>query len=236
MSQAGGTPRAPGGLIRLAVMASGRGTNLAAILAAVAAGRVAAQPVLVLSDNPAAPALDIARAHGIPTFAVAPRDAGGRAAFFRLVEAQLVDAGVDLVALAGFMRLLPAALVQRFRWRILNIHPSLLPAFPGLDAPRQALEYGVRVSGCTVHFVDEGMDTGPIVLQAAVPVLPDDTVESLTARIQKEEHRIYPEAIQLFAEGRLQVDGRRVRILSVPNAARVPDAAGAPGPGALRQA
>lgn len=208
-----GSRQSPGRRIRLAVMASGRGTNLAAILAAVAEGRVAAEPALVVSDNPAAPALEIARVQGIPTFAMTPRAAGGREAFFRLVEEQLADAGVDLIALAGFMRLLPAALVERFRWRILNIHPSLLPAFPGLDAPRQALEYGVRVSGCTVHFVDEGMDTGPIVLQAAVPVLPDDTVESLTARIQKEEHRIYPEAIQLFAEGRLQVDGRRVRIL-----------------------
>lgn len=203
-------------MIKLAVMASGRGTNLAAILAAVEAGRVDAEPILVLSDNPEAPALDIARDHGVAALGLSPREAGGRAAFFRLVEERLMEAGADLIALAGFMRLLPASLVQRFRWRILNIHPALLPAFPGLDAVRQALDYGVRVTGCTVHFVDEGMDTGPIVLQAAVPVLPGDTVESLAARIQREEHRIYPEAIQLYAEGRLHLDGRRVHILPGP--------------------
>jgi len=117
------------------------------------------------------------------------------------------------VALAGFMRLLDPVVIRAFPWRILNIHPSLLPAFPGLHAQRQALEYGVRVSGCTVHLVDEGMDTGPIVLQAAVPVLPDDTEETLAARILKEEHRLYPEAIRLLATGRLKVEGRRVVIL-----------------------
>ncbi|OUM99667.1 MAG: phosphoribosylglycinamide formyltransferase [Firmicutes bacterium ZCTH02-B6] len=200
-------------MIRLAVLVSGRGSNLEAILKAVAAGRVAAQPVLVMSDNPQAPALQIARDHRVPALGVSPRALGGREAFFRLVEDTLVDARVDLIALAGFMRLLPSRLVDRFRWRILNVHPSLLPAFPGLDAPRQALEYGVRVTGCTVHFVDEGVDTGPIVLQAAVPVLADDTPETLATRIRREEHRIYPEAIRLLAEGRLVVDGRRVRIV-----------------------
>lgn len=199
-------------MIRLAVLVSGRGSNLEAILKVAAAGRLNAQPVLVLSDNPQAPALRLAQAYGVPVLGVSPREVGGREPFFRLVEEKLVEARVDLVALAGFMRLLPPWLVARFRWRILNIHPSLLPAFPGLDAPRQALEYGVRVSGCTVHFVDEGVDSGPIVLQAAVPVLPDDTPETLAARIRQEEHRIYPEAIRLFAEGRLAIDGRRVRI------------------------
>ncbi len=200
-------------MIRLAVLVSGRGSNLQAILAAAAAGRVAADPVLVISDNPQAPALDIARSYGLAVLGVAPKEAGGRAAFFRLVERELAAARVDLVALAGFMRILPAHIVSRFRWRILNIHPSLLPAFPGLDAPRQAIEYGVRVSGCTVHFVDEGVDSGPIVLQAAVPVLPGDTPDTLAARIREEEHRIYPEAIHLFSQGRLRVEGRRVRIL-----------------------
>ncbi|MBO8141642.1 MAG: phosphoribosylglycinamide formyltransferase [Firmicutes bacterium] len=200
-------------MIKLAVLVSGRGTNLAAILEAAREGRLGVRPVLVLSDRPDARALSVAQTYGVRTAARDVAGPGGRRAFFAWAERELVESGAELIALAGFMRLLPAGMVQRFRWRILNIHPSLLPAFPGLDAPRQAVEHGVRISGCTVHFVDEGMDTGPIVLQAAVPVLPDDTPGTLAARIRKEEHRLYPEAIRLFAAGRLRIEGRRVRIL-----------------------
>lgn len=166
---------------------------------------------LVISDRPGAGALARARAAGVPTWVLRPRDFPHRDAFDRaLAEA---CSGAELVCLAGFMRLLGPEFVSRFRNRCLNVHPSLLPAFPGLNAPAQALAHGVKVSGCTVHFVDEGCDTGPIVAQEAVPVLEDDTPERLHRRIQEVEHRLYPKAIRWFLEGRLVVEGRRVRIL-----------------------
>jgi phosphoribosylglycinamide formyltransferase-1 len=197
--------------LRLGVLASGRGTNLQAILDAIEAGRCPARVVVVVSDRAAAPALDRGRRAGIKSVHLDPRLSGGRDAFDRAVAAALTEHAVELVCLAGYLRLLSPALVAAFRGRILNVHPALLPAFPGLHALRQALDYGVKVTGATIHFVDEGVDTGPIVLQAAVPVRDDDTEESLTARIQAEEHRLYPEAIRLYAEGRLELEGRRVR-------------------------
>ncbi|HHW14662.1 MAG TPA: phosphoribosylglycinamide formyltransferase [Firmicutes bacterium] len=198
---------------RLGILVSGRGSNLEAILRAHAAGRLGAVPVLVVSDNPAAPALEKASRFGVPTAVVVRRDCSGAREFEEALVAALRGAGVELVALAGFMRLLGPAFLSAFPGRVLNIHPSLLPSFPGLHAQRQALAYGVRVSGCTVHLVDEEMDHGPILLQAAVPVLPDDTEETLAARILAEEHRLYPEAIRLVAEGRVRVEGRRALIL-----------------------
>ncbi|HHV57612.1 MAG TPA: phosphoribosylglycinamide formyltransferase [Firmicutes bacterium] len=196
----------------LAVLASGRGTNLQAIIEAWQAGRLPVDIVGVVSDNPDAQALERARAHGLRAAVLPAAPYPDRRAYGAALVELLKSWGTDMVALAGFMRLVDPVVVRAFPNRILNIHPALLPAFPGLHAQRQALQYGVRVSGCTVHLVDEGMDTGPIVLQAAVPVLPDDTEETLAARILKEEHRLYPEAIRLLATGRLKVEGRRVYI------------------------
>jgi len=204
------------GRLRVGVLASGRGSNFGAIVQAMEAGRLGAEVVLLVVDRASAGALDIARAHGIPAAVVEPREHPTREAFDKALIALLVERGVGLVCLAGFMRVLGPAFVEHFRGRLLNVHPGLLPAFPGLHAQRQALAHGARISGATVHFVDEGVDSGPIVLQAAVPVADDDTEDSLAARILREEHRIYPEAIALFAAGRLRLEGRRVRILPAP--------------------
>jgi phosphoribosylglycinamide formyltransferase-1 len=196
----------------LGVLASGRGSNLQAILDAIGAGRCPASVAVVVSDRKDAPALDRARRAGIRAVHLDPHVYPDRGAFDDAVAAVLDEHGVELVCLAGYMRVLSPAFVRRYRTRILNVHPALLPAFPGLHAQRQALEHGVRVAGATVHLVDEGVDTGPIVLQEAVPVLDADTEETLSARILVEEHRLYPEAIRLFAEGRLEVTGRQVRV------------------------
>jgi len=200
-------------VIRLAVLASGRGSNLQAIIDAVGRGELPVKLVLVLSDNPRAQALERARTAGIPTVVVRREDYRSRRDFNLEILRWLRRYQVDLVALAGYMRVLSPEVVRAYPNRIMNIHPSLLPAFPGLEAQRQALEYGVKVTGCTVHFVDEGVDTGPIIIQRAVPVREDDTAESLSGRILEQEHQIYPEAIRLFATGRLRVEGRRVRVL-----------------------
>jgi len=199
--------------LRVGVLASGRGSNFRAIVEAAASGRVPATVALLLSDRASAGALETARAHGIPALFLDPKDHPTREAFDKALTGALDQHRVGLVCLAGYMRILTADFVRHFQGRLLNIHPSLLPAFPGLHPQRQALAHGVRVSGATVHFVDEGVDTGPIVLQAAVTVEDGDTEESLSARILGEEHRIYPEAIRLFAEGRLSIEGRRVRRL-----------------------
>ncbi len=216
----GGEPKR--GALRLGVLVSGRGSNLQAILDACRKGQLSARVVLVLSDRPDAPALERARVAEVTAGWVDPRAYPTREAYERELTRLLEQAGVELVCLAGFMRVLGPHFVAHWRHRVLNIHPSLLPAFRGLAAQRQALEYGVKVAGCTVHFVDEGVDSGPIVLQAAVPVEEDDTVESLSDRILQQEHRIYVEAIRLFAEGRLRVEGRRVRILPESRAAQDP--------------
>ncbi len=200
----------------LGILASGRGSNLQAILDAIAAGRCPARVAVVVSDRKDAPALDRARRAGIRAAHLDPHAFPDRVTFDGAVAAVLDEHGVELVCLAGYMRVLSPEVVRRYRARILNVHPALLPAFPGLHAQRQALERGVRVAGATVHVVDEGVDTGPIVLQGAVPVLDGDTEETLSARILVEEHRLYPEAIRLFAEGRVEVTGRRVRVRGEP--------------------
>lgn len=202
--------------LRIGLLASGRGSNFRAIVEAVAAGRVPATVAVLLSDRASAPALEIARANGVEALFVDPKEHPSREAFDKTLVAAFERRRVGLVCLAGYMRILTAAFVRHFEGRLLNIHPSLLPAFPGLHPQRQALAHGVKVSGATVHFVDEGVDTGPIVLQAAVPVSAGDSEETLAARILAEEHRIYPEAIRLFAEGRLSIEGRRVRVLDTP--------------------
>jgi phosphoribosylglycinamide formyltransferase-1 len=198
--------------LRLGVLASGTGTNLQAIIENCRKGTLDAEIVLVVSNNPDAGALQKAQRAGLRTLCIDHRLFKKRGDFDLAVIERLREAEVDLVVLAGFMRLLSDEFLQAFPYRIINIHPALLPAFPGLNAQRQALEYGVRVAGCTVHFLDAGVDTGPIILQATVPVLDDDTEETLARRILAEEHRIYPLAIRLFAEGRLHIRGRRVRI------------------------
>lgn len=199
-------------LLPVGVLASGRGSNFEAIVRASESGQVPARVVVLVSDRPDARALEVARRHGIETVVVERGDHPSREAHDKAVADALDRRQVALVCLAGYMRILSADLVRHFHGRLLNIHPSLLPAFPGLHAQRQAIEHGVRVAGATVHFVDEGLDSGPIVLQAAVPVRSGDTEAALAQRILAEEHRLYPEAIRLFAEGRLRIDGRRVHI------------------------
>lgn len=194
---------------RLGILLSGRGSNFAAIAKNVAAGNLDADIAVVISNVPDARGLEVARERGL-TSVVMPSKGIAREEYDRSVVAQLKSHAVELVCLAGFMRLLSAEFCRAFPMRVLNIHPSLLPAFPGLDAQRQALEHGVKITGCTVHFVDEQLDAGPIIRQAAVPVLDADTVESLAARILVEEHRIYTEAIRLVLSERWRIDGRRV--------------------------
>ena len=196
---------------RIAVLISGRGSNLQSIIDAIRDGRLEATIAVVISNRADAVGLQRARDAGIEAVCLHPRDFGDRDAYDRAIVDLLRDRRVELVCLAGFMRLVSAALLQAFPHGILNIHPSLLPAFPGLDAQRQALDHGVRVTGATVHLVTSELDNGPIILQAAVPVLDDDDVDTLSARILVEEHRIYPEAIRLVLDGGWSVDGRRVR-------------------------
>jgi phosphoribosylglycinamide formyltransferase-1 len=195
---------------RIGVLLSGRGSNLEALAESCAAKRIPnAEIAVVLSNREGAPGIERARARGIPVRAI-PSKGLEREAFDRQVAAALREAGVELVCLAGYMRLLSAYFVAQFPGRILNIHPSLLPSFPGLEAQRQAFEHGAKWSGCTVHFVDENLDAGPIILQAAVPILDDDTVETLSARILAEEHRIYSQAVGIVLDGRYRMEGRRV--------------------------
>jgi phosphoribosylglycinamide formyltransferase-1 len=194
----------------IGVLLSGRGSNFEALADSVAAGRLpGAEISIVISNREGAPGIERARARGIEV-RVIPSKGLQREEYDRQVAATLKEKQVDLVCLAGFMRLLSPYFVNEFRGRILNIHPSLLPAFPGLEAQRQALEYGVKFSGCTVHFVDENLDAGPIVAQAVVPVLDGDTPETLAERILKEEHRIYTEAVRIVLEGEYRIEGRRV--------------------------
>ena len=196
----------------LAILASGSGTNLQAIIDAIEDGRVPAEIRVVICNRANAKALERAERHQLATELVDHKAFPSREAFDEHVVGILRDRGVELVCLAGFDRLLSPVFIRAFPERILNIHPALLPSFPGLHAQRQALDYGVRIAGCTVHIVDEKTDHGPIIIQAAVPVYSDDTVESVTERILVEEHRIYPEAVCLFAERRIRIEGRRVRI------------------------
>jgi phosphoribosylglycinamide formyltransferase-1 len=197
---------------RIACCLSGRGSNFMAILDAVKAGEIRGEIVLVVSDNPDAKGLSFARMNGIRSEVIVREKGEPRPKYFEQIINRLEECTVDLICLAGFMKVLSGNIVSRYRNRIINIHPALLPSFPGEEAQRQAVEYGVKVSGCTVHFVDEGVDTGPIILQTAVPVLDGDTEEALAARILKKEHELFPRAVKLFCSDRLTVEGRYVRV------------------------
>lgn len=195
---------------RIGVLISGRGSNFEALADSVAAGRIPnAEIAIVLSNRTDAPGIAKAKARGIEARAI-PSSGLEREAYDRLIVAALRHQQVELICMAGYMRMVSAYFVSEFRNRILNIHPSLLPAFPGLEAQRQALEHGVKFTGCTVHFVDERLDAGPIILQAAVPVEDNDTPDTLAARILREEHRIYTEAVRIVLDGRYRIEGRRV--------------------------
>ncbi len=195
-------------MIKLAVLCSGRGTDLQSIIDAIQSGKLDAKISVVLTDKPGVKALERAERAGIKNLCVNRKNFSERADFEAALSKEIGE--VDLIALAGFMRILSPEFVRKYPGKIMNIHPSLLPSFPGAHAHRDALAYGAKVSGCTVHFVDEGTDSGPIILQAAVEVKDDDTEETLSARILEKEHIIYPQAIQFFAEGRLEVEGRKV--------------------------
>ncbi len=199
-------------MLKLGVLISGRGSNLQALIDACAQPDFPAQIALVLSNKPNVQGLERAEKAGIPTRVINHRDYPDRQAFDAAMDAELQAAGVELVCLAGFMRIITAWLVERWQGRMLNIHPSLLPAFTGLHIHERVLEAGVRFSGCTVHYVCADLDAGPIILQAAVPVLSQDTPETLGARVLESEHRLYPEAIRLIAEGRVRVIGNRTEI------------------------
>ncbi len=195
---------------KMGVLASGRGTNLQAIIDTIENGEVDARITLVLSDQPDAPALDRANKHGIESMWLDPKQFSGKKEYDRAVAGKLKEKGVDLVCLAGYMRILGPEFIRTFEGKIINIHPSLLPAFPGLNVQQKAIDYGVKFSGCTVHFVNEEVDAGPIILQAVVPVHESDDAESLAERILVQEHLIYPRAIQLIAENHLRIDNRKV--------------------------
>jgi phosphoribosylglycinamide formyltransferase-1 len=197
--------------VRLGILISGRGSNFEAIANSIARGKLDAEIAIVVSNRAAAQGLDIARERGIP-IRIIPSQGMDRETYDKLLIEELRTHEVELVCLAGFMRLLSANFVRAFPQRVLNIHPSLLPSFPGLDAQKQALDHGVKITGCTVHFVDEFLDSGPIVIQSAVPVLDSDTQQTLSARILAQEHVIYSQAIQLISEGRVEVEGRKVVI------------------------
>jgi phosphoribosylglycinamide formyltransferase-1 len=202
--------------LRIAVLASGRGSNLQAIIDAIEVGTLDAKIVAVISNKREGPALERARRHKLSALFVDPKPYAGRPDNREAYDRELLDVlrrhEVELVLLAGYMKIVTPVLVEAFENRMMNIHPSLLPSFPGLDVQKKAIEWGCKLAGCTVHFVTEGVDEGPIILQAAVPILDDDSSDTLAARILEQEHKIYPRAIQLFAEGRLRVDGRRVFI------------------------
>jgi phosphoribosylglycinamide formyltransferase-1 len=204
----------------VAVLVSGSGSNLQAIIDATERGEIPGRVGLVVSNKADAYGLTRAARHGIPTAVVDHKAFDSREAFDAKLVEVIRESGADLVCLAGFMRVVTPVFLRAFPHRILNIHPALLPSFPGTHGPGQALRHGVRFSGCTVHFLDEGVDTGPIIVQAVVPVYEDDTEDALAARILAEEHRIYPMAIRLFLQGRLRVEGRRVFTKDAP---RIPD-------------
>jgi phosphoribosylglycinamide formyltransferase-1 len=199
-------------MLKIGVLVSGRGSNLQAIIDAIEAKKLKAEIAVVISNVPGVQALERAKKHGIKAVVVNDRDFQDKSSYEKELIKELENNKVELVCLAGYMKLISPELVQHFKGRMMNIHPALLPAFPGLHVQRKALEHGVKYSGATVHFVDDGCDTGPIIIQAAVPVLDDDTEETLSARILEQEHKIYPEAIRLFSEGKLRIEGRKVKI------------------------
>ena len=197
---------------KIGVVVSGRGSNLQSTIDHIAEGKLNVEIAVVVSDHKEAFALERAAKAGIPTAVVERKGCKDKAEFEDKIDAALREAGAEVVVLAGFMRILTGHFISRWEHKIINIHPALLPSFKGLDAQGQAVDYGVKVAGCTVHFVDEGTDTGPIILQKVVPVLDDDTEETLAARILVEEHKALPEAIQLWADGKLTIKGRKVYV------------------------
>ena len=199
-------------VLTLGVLASGRGSNFQSIIDSIASGFLSAKIAVLITDKPDAYAIERANKHNIESLIIRPRDFSDKNAYYSHIAEELKKRDVGLVILAGFMRVVGRALVDKFRYKIVNIHPALLPSFPGLHGHKDAIDYGVNISGCTVHFVDEGVDTGPIIIQAAVPAYHDDTEDTLSERILKQEHRIFPYAIKLFAEGKISVDGRKVTI------------------------
>lgn len=200
-------------MINIAVLVSGRGTNLQAIINAIKRGAIAGKIKIVLSDNPDAYALKRAKRNDIKARVVNYESFSGKEEYEQEVMQQLNNYKIDLIVLAGYMRILGSGFIEKYRYRIINIHPALLPAFPGLNAQKQALKYGVKISGCTVHFVDEGMDSGPIILQKAIKVKQSDDEELLSKRILKYEHQLLPRAIQLYAQNKIQIlNNRRVHI------------------------
>jgi len=198
--------------IKLGVLVSGRGSNLQAIIDASERGRIPAEVAVVISDKPDAYALERAKNHKIETQVVELKLFKNKEEYEKKMLKVLKDKKINLVCLAGYMKIVGPTLLKAFKGKMMNIHPALLPAFPGLHVQKKALDYGVKVTGCTVHFVDEGTDTGPIIIQVAVPILEHDTEETLSERILEQEHKIYPQAIKLFAEGKLKIEGRRVII------------------------
>jgi phosphoribosylglycinamide formyltransferase 1 len=208
-------------LLRLGILASGRGSNLQAIIDTIEAKTLSARIAVVVSNKKDAPALDRARRHGVPDVFLDPKafanDPRPREAYDHAVLELLRKHDVELVLLAGYMKIVTPVLIEAYRDRMMNIHPSLLPSFPGLDVQKKTLEWGAKLAGCTVHFVTEGVDEGPIIIQAVVPVMEADSVETLSERILQAEHRIFPRAVQLYAEGKLRVDGRVVHILDEPD-------------------
>jgi phosphoribosylglycinamide formyltransferase-1 len=199
-------------LLKLGILISGNGSNLQSIIDHIEKGSLKATIKIVISNNPDAYGITRAKKHGIPVVVLKNGDFINKEDFDLELINILKNNSVDLVILAGFMRVLTPTFLKAFTQKIMNIHPALLPSFPGIHGQKQALEYGVKLSGCTVHFVDEGVDTGPIIIQSAVQVFDDDTEETLAARILKEEHRIYPQAIQFYTEGKIEIKGRKVRI------------------------
>jgi phosphoribosylglycinamide formyltransferase-1 len=209
-------------IVNLGILVSGSGSNLQSIIDNIEKGTLPARIRVIISNNPEAFGLERARTHGIPAVVITHGCSSSRQEYDQKLVDALKSHDVELVVLAGFMRVLSPLFLRAFPMRIMNIHPAVLPSFPGTHGQKQAFDYGVKFSGCTVHFADEGVDTGPIIIQAIVPVYDTDTEETLSQRILKEEHRIYPKAIKLYAEGRLQVEGRKVRVKDHPQPEDIP--------------
>jgi len=199
-------------MLKLGVLASGRGSNFQSIIDSIESGVLKADIAVLICDNSDAYALERAKKHKIETLVLKTKDFADKNAYYSHIAGELKKRDVELVILAGFMRVIGKPLIDQYRNKIMNIHPALLPSFPGLHGQKQAVDYGVKISGCTVHFVDEGMDTGPIIIQAAVPSYHDDTEDTLSGRILNQEHKIFPYAIKLYSEGRISVEGRKVII------------------------
>lgn len=199
-------------MLTIGVLASGRGSNFQSIIDSINSGFIKARIAVLITDNPEAYAIERAKNHNIESLIISPEDFSGKDSYYLHIAKELKSRNVELVVLAGFMRVVGKPLIKGFQNKIMNIHPALLPSFPGLHGQKQAVDYGVKISGCTVHFVDEGVDTGPIIIQAAVPAYENDTEDSLSERILKEEHKIFPLAIKLFSEGKITVEGRKVII------------------------